>query len=294
MLTGIKRMPPLLLVIALAFAVVSCVQEEPAPQGEELTQEEIEQILADAATATAEVDTCKFDADMAVTINATGGEQIIEAKLAINTTGVIDKVNREMQTTMDMTQEAPGGVKTRIATEFYLVGEWAYAKLKVLNLVEQWGKTGLTEEMWNRLDMVGGQVELLTSPVEVNFLGSEDISGVPCYVLQLMPTTAALSSWLNQQQLSGVEKIDWVALNLDKIFKEWSYKCWIAKDSYLLVKLEADMLLEMSPDEVGASPEDFEEETINIALAMIVYDHNTPVAIVLPEAALEAPEMDIN
>jgi len=294
MLTGIKRMPPLLLVMALAFAVVSCVQEEPAPQGEEPTQEEIEQILANAATATTEVDTCKFDADMAVTIKAIGGEQPVEAKLAMDTTGVIDKANREMQTTTDMTQEAPGEVKMRMATEFYLVGEWAYAKLRLLNLLDQWGKTRLTEEMWDRLDMVGGQVELLTAPVEVNFLGSEDITGVPCYVLQLMPTTEALSNWLNQQQLSGIEKIDWVALNLDRIFKEWSYKCWIAKDSYLLVKLEADMLLEMTPDDVGASTGDFETETVNIALAMIVYDHNIPVAIVLPEAALGAPEMDIN
>jgi hypothetical protein len=294
MLTGIKRMPSLLLVMALSFTVVSCVQEEPAPQGEELTQEEIEQILADAATATAEVDTCRFDADMVVTIKAIGGEQPVEAKLAIDTTGAIDKANREMQTTTDMAQEATGGVKVRMATEFYLVGEWAYAKLNLFNLLDQWGKTRLTEEMWDKLDMVGAQVELLTAPLEVNYLGSEDITGVPCYVLQLMPTTEALSNWLNQQPLSSVEKIDWVALNLDKIFKEWSYKCWIAKDSYLLVKLEADMLLEMSPDDVGASPGDFENETVNIALAMIVYDHNTPVAIVLPEAALEAPEMDTN
>jgi len=294
MLTGIKRMPPLLLVMALAFAVVSCVQEEPAPEGEELSQEEIEQILANTATATAEVDTCKFDADMTVTIKATGGEQPLEGTLAMNTSGVVDKANREMQTTTDMTQEATGGVKVRMATEFYLAGEWVYAKMSLFNLLDQWGKTRLTEEMWNRLDMVGGQVELLTSPLEVNYLGSEDISGVPCYVMQLMPTTEALSNWLNQQQLSGTEKIEWVALNLNEIFKEWSYKCWIAKDSYLLVKLEADMLLEMSPNEVGASPGDFENETINIALAMIVYDHNTPVAIVLPEAALEAPEMDIN
>jgi len=294
MLTGIKRMPPFFLVMTLAFAAVSCVQEEPAPQGEELTQEEIEQILADAATATAEVETCRFDADMVITIKAIGGDQPVEVQLAMDTTGVVDKVNREMQTITNMTQEAPEGVKMRMATEFYLVGEWAYAKLNIFNLLDQWGKTRLTEEMWDKLDMVSGQIELLTAPVEVNFLGSEDINGVPCYVLQLMPTTEALSNWLNQQQLSGIEKIEWVALNLDEIFKEWLYKCWIAKDNHLLVKLEADMLLEMSPDDVGASAGDFEKETINITLAMIVYDHNTPVAIVLPEAALVAPEMDIN
>jgi len=287
-------MPLLFLILALAFALVGCAQEEPIQQGEELAQEEIEQLLADAAAATAEIDTCKFDANMTMTIKAIGGEQALGVTLTTDMTCAVDNANREMRMAMDATQEVPGEAKVKMATEFYVVGDWTYAKVKVLDILEQWGKMRLSEDVWDRLDMVSGQIELLTAPLEVNFFGSEDVNGTACYVLQLMPTAEALSDWLSQQGLSGIEKIEWLEVNLEEIFKEWSHKCWIAKGSSLLTKLEANMLLEMPPEYVGASEGDFEKETIEIDLVMRVYGHNEPVSIELPEEALEAPEMDIN
>ena len=50
-MTGIKRMPPLFLILALTFILIGCAQEEPVQQGEELTQEEIEQLPEEALEA---------------------------------------------------------------------------------------------------------------------------------------------------------------------------------------------------------------------------------------------------
>ena len=57
MSTTVKIIAALLLALALSTAILGCNGNEVAP--DQLTQEEIEQIVADAATANSAVDTLK-------------------------------------------------------------------------------------------------------------------------------------------------------------------------------------------------------------------------------------------
>jgi hypothetical protein len=145
--------------------------------------------------------------------------------------------------------------------------------------------------MWEMQNQIEPQIEMLRSAVEVNLLGSEDVNGTPCYVVEIIPSMEALSDLLAQQQTPGMEDLDFGGLNLTDLFEKMSIKYWVAKDSYLLMKSEINMLMDLSAEDVGATQRDFEKMTMDMNMEMILYDYNQAVSIELPQEALKAPKM---
>ena len=167
-----------------------------------------------------------------------------------------------------------------------------YMKLDMPVIGEQWMKMALTEEIWQSQSQVDPQIELLVSAAEVRLLGSENIRGVPCYVVEIVPEMGILGNLLTQQQgMTGMEGIDLGQLNLADLFKEMSVKVWIAEDSHFLAKSEINVLIEVSAGDVGGAEGDFEEITLDMTVGMELYDYNQGVSVELPEAALQAVEM---
>jgi hypothetical protein len=66
-----------------------------------------------------------------------------------------------------------------------------------------------------------------------------------------------------------------------------SFKQWIAEDGYLIMKSETHVVMEISPEDVGASVEEFKKISADQRAVMVFYDYNQPVSIVLPREALE-------
>lgn len=52
-----------------------------------------------------------------------------------------------------------------------------------------------------------------------------------------------------------------------------------------------DVVLEMLPEDVGATAEDFEKMTMDMKGPVKYYDYNKPVTIELPQEALNAQEI---
>jgi len=225
--------------------------------------------------------------DMLMAMEVIGGTEPGEMTMLTDFTSAVDNANKEMQMTMDTTMDIPGEAKQGIATELYIVDEWMYMKTDIPVIGGQWMKIRLTEEMWEAESQIGHQIALLETATEVDLLGSESVRGTACYVVEIVPSMEALGKLLSQQT-TGLENIDWEEL---KLFKETSIREWIAKDSYLLMKAEIHMLMEMRPEDVGATEEDFEKMTIDMNIQMEVYDYNKPVSIELPQEASGALEM---
>jgi hypothetical protein len=57
------------------------------------------------------------------------------------------------------------------------------------------------------------------------------------------------------------------------------------------VKAAMDVVLEMLPEDVGATAEDFEKMTMDMKGPVKYYDYNKPVTIELPQEALNAQEI---
>jgi uncharacterized protein YkvS len=75
------------------------------------------------------------------------------------------------------------------------------------------------------------------------------------------------------------------------MFKEFSYVTWIAKDSKLIKKMSAAMLMEIKAGQAGVTESDFDSMSMDIDLDMIMKNYNDPVSIVLPEEAKQAIEI---
>ena len=280
-MSAVKRILLLSMALILSFTLVGCGEGE-------LTQEEIDRIITNVTTA--QFDTVKLDMDMSMTMTVEGGSEPGEITMVGDGSGVMDMANREMKMTMNMTMGIPELGEQEMATEVYLVGDWMYTMVDIPEIGEQWVKMKFSEEMWQQQSQVEQQIELLKTAVEVDYLGSEAVSGTDCYVFEVVPSMEALGELLSQQT-SGVGGMDFGEFNLADLYKEMSVKEWIAKDSYRVMKAEVAMVLEMRPADVGATEADFEKMTMDINVGERLYDYNQPVSITLPPEALDAQEM---
>lgn len=279
----VKRILLLSLALILSFTLIGCA-------GGGLPQEEIDQIVTNAATAYVEVNTGKFDyTDLSMTIEWVGGSEPGTVTMVGDGAVVIDIANREMQMAMNMTMDIAEQGEQEMTTAMYVVDEWLYTMAEYAGEGEQWQKTELTEELWQQQSYIEQQIDFLKTAVEINYLGSEAVNGTDCYVLEVVPSMEALGN-LMAQQLQSLG-IDFSQVNLADLFKEMSVKEWIAKDTYWVMKAEVGALLEMHPEDLGYTEDDFEKMTIDTNTGLTFYDYNQPVDITLPPAALDAEEV---
>lgn len=289
MLTMIRKILLLSLALLLCFAFVGCAEKE-----ETLSSEQIDQIITEAVDALAEAETYKFDTDMSITMDVIGGTEPGRMSMGADGTGAIDSVNREMQMAMNMTMNVPGQSEQEMGMEIYIVGEWVYVKMSVPLMGEQWMKTKLTPEMWEMQKQVDQQIELLKTATEVKLVGSELVDGTDCYVFDIIPDVEKLAEFLAQQQ--GMQGMDLEDIeNLEELFEKTSMSIreWIAKDSSLLMRAQAHMLMEVTPEDVELTLEDFDRMTMDFSIDMTIRDYNQPITIELPPEALQAPEIPV-
>jgi len=283
MSTVVRKTFVALLALILSSAVISCGERE-------LTQEEIEKVVDKAIAANGEVDTLRFDMDMLMTTEVIAKGEKNEITIVTDGVGAIDKANRGMQFTMNITTDMPGKDE-QMSVELYAVGEWMYTKVDIPVIGEQWMKMRSTMDMWEAQSQIDQQIEFLQTATEVNLLGSEYISGTECYVVQLVVSAEAFDKLLSQQQIPGMEDVDLGDLDLTDVFKEVSVKEWIAKDGYLLMKSEIHVLLAFDSSELEVPEADFEKMNMDMNLEVRFYDYNQAVSIELPEEALKAQDI---
>ena len=253
----------------------------------ELTQEDLEQLVNDVLVANAEVETVRFDMNTTTKMEVIGGPQPDGATMVGEGTGAIDSANREMQLIMDMDIDVPGKEKQSMPMESYLVDDWMHIKVSVEEKGAQWMKMPLPDEMWDSQSAISQQIELLETAKEVNFMANEYVNGVDCYVVEMAPSTEALNKMLSQMQMPDIDGADFSQLSFADMINEMSFKQWIAKDGYLVMKSQTHVLMEMSPEDIGASAEEFQKITADQSAVMVFYDYNEPVSIKLPAEALD-------
>lgn len=278
------------IILALSLALVLSLAAFGCGEGE-ITQEEIEQFVADTVAASAEVNTVKFDMDMQMAMDVDAQDESIQMTMIADGNGAVDNTDQEMQMIMNMSMDIPELGKQDMAMDMYATGGWMYMKMAMPGLDEQWMKMPFAEEIWQSQNQFAQQIELLRTVREVSFLGSENVNGTDCYVVEIVPDMAALFDIMSQQQIAGLEGIDLTEFGMADMIKEMSVKIWIAKDSYLEMKSDIHMLMEMTAADLGAAEDELDKATIDITMTMICYDYNQPVSIELPEEVQQAIEI---
>ena len=269
-----------LILAFLASLLIGCAEKE-------LTQEEIEQLVTDVLIANAEVDTCKFDMHTLTTFEEIGGSNPGQGIMEGSGTGFIDSANRRMQMTLDLDINVPEKDKQSISMETSIIGGWMYITMDIPEAGEKQMKMEMPEGMWDSQSQIDQQIELLRTAKKVNFLYDGYLDGTNCYVVEVVPSEDVLGRFLSEMEMPEMEGLEPAEINLANLIKEISFEQWIAKDSQLIMKSNTQVLIEMRPEDIGASEGDFEKVTMNQTLEMKFYDYNEVVSIELPDEVVE-------
>lgn len=271
---SIRKITLILITFALIFTMLGCNEKK-------LTVQEINTIVSDTISSSEEVSALQFDIDLSMSVDVTGGQNPTNMDISATIAGAIDNTNEKMHATINATADVPG-TKQEIEMEYYIIDGWSYTKMGTL-----WNKEQIEMDQWTNQNQIFQQLESLKSTIDFTSIGSEKVNGVACYIFQLSPDMEEIFNWISQQG-GNLDELNLDNINLDQIFKDTSIKIWIAKDSSLLMKVELDAYIDISPEDVGANTDDFENITMDLTLSMNFHDYNESVTITLPAEAASA------
>ena len=275
-----KRIVAMALVLVMVMPVAACAIE---PSAQEIVDGVIE--------ALGEVTTYQFDMDMTMEMAGEAEGEAFEMTTVMGFSGVLDIEKRQMRADFSTRMTIPGEDEVDIETEMYLIDNMGYVMMDVPEMGATWMKSEVSEadweEMGEQIDQTESQIELLRT-AEVKVIGSETIGGIDCYLLQLTPDMAQL--WqivMQQQEIAGGGVPDIAGESIREMFRDFSVKQWVAKDTYFLAKAEIEMIVELTPGALGF-PEEEGEMTMDINITLLAGDYNEAVSIILPSGAEKA------
>lgn len=268
----------ILILAALLTVVTGCTDEE-------LTQEEIEHLVTDVLVTNAEIETCKFDMDTYTTIETIGGPDSGEGIMTGHGFGAIDSVNKRMQLVLNMDIDVSDQDIKTMSIESHVDGGWMYITMNLPEEEEKQMKMQMPDDMWDQQSQLEQQARLLRTAEEVVSLGTGNVNGTSCYLVEIVPDPDLLDEILSQIEMPEIEGVESLDIDFSELITEMSFKQWIAKDDLLILRSATQVSMELAPEDVGATVDDFEKISINQTSEMSFYDFNEAVSIEIPKVA---------
>jgi hypothetical protein len=274
-----KRVLTISLALVMVLSLAACTKEDEEEVGLPSAQEIVDGVIESLDN----IKTYQFDMDMTMERVVEVGGEVFEGTVVTDSSGALDVENRQMRMNIAMSMTMTGQDETESEMEMYVIGDMMYMLTEIPGMEPMWEKSEMPEEYWEQINQVESQTALLeTAQVEV--IGTERVGGIDCYVLQITPDLEQL--W--QIVMGGADAL--TEELLQQMFRSFSVKQWVAKDTNFLTKVEIDMAMELTPEAMG-SPEEEGIMTTDIAMTFLGYDYNQPVSIELPPEAEEAVEV---
>ena len=266
------------LALVMVLSLAACAKE---PSAQEIVDGVIESLD--------DIRTYQFDMDMTLDMAGEAEGEVFEGTMVMDSSGASDFENRQMSMDMTMSMAIAGQPEMEMAMEMYLIGDMMYMMMEIPEMEPMWIKSEMPEEYWEEMRQVEPQMELL-EVAQVEVIGSERVGGIDCYVLEVSPDLEQLWQIVMQQAeiAGGVPAV--AEEFLQEMFRSFSVKQWVAKDTYFMAKAEMDMAVELTPEAMGF-PEEEGVLTMDIAMVLLAYNYNQPVSIELPPEAEEAVEI---
>jgi outer membrane lipoprotein-sorting protein len=284
-----------IVILTMCFLVTAC--EEELPTSEEII-EKLVGVQADVKSYEMEGN---MDMKMVLDIpeeEMAGVPANVDVLVDIN--GAFDANDEEMMMAMDIDLGMAEEATIKMAAEFYLIDDWMYVMIDAPMMNPQWMKTEVSyseafEEMIS-MDFTQTQTEFLQSS-DIVVTGKETLDGIECYVLEVSPDMSKLWEILMQQsQLASgamaempVDEFEEIMDKIEDLVKDVSAKYWIAKDTYYIVKGEVAFNMVITPEAMG-EPDEEGSVTMDVTMAMKMFNYGQPVSIVLPPEAEDAVE----
>lgn len=250
-----------------------------------------EQALGTATTGLDKLNTYRYDMILNMNMDITGGEQAGALIMKTTSSGGINKPTKEMEFKMGISMEGAAlgdaGAQS-VSYDLYMLTEWAYMRLDIPGMGEQWMKTMISgiDKSFN-INMAEKQTAVLTDPTTVKYLRTETLNGVECYVLSIEPTMEEMAKWYNEQGSNQLAD----GVNYGDIIKSFSIICYITADTNLLAKMTMNMTMSFTAAQASVAAGSFDNMNVDVLMDMTIHDQNQPFAIILPDAAANATEV---
>ena len=264
---------------------------------ENLTQQQLQDILSVSLEYHDHLDTYKLMVISSVSTNVTGGLNPWQRSLHTSASGAKNLAEEQAQMTLDLSMIMQGmgqeGEEQSVIYDIYAKDNWIYVSMATLNMGSYWvrvKRSGEIEEFFS-FNAAEQQMKMLSSTTNIEYLRTEKLNGVDCYVLSISPNKNELATWLDEQD-TGYQNLDWQRVVDDaSTFQDFNLYCYLAKDSYLVMKMSMVMILELTPDQAGVESSSFDRIQISLNRDIVLYDHNIPYTLTLPADAFAAKEV---
>ena len=159
-----------------------------------------------------DIKTFQFDMEMTADMSGEAEGEVFDTTMTMGFNGVLDTENRQMRADISMSMEMPDEDEIEMEMAMYIIDDTGYVMMNIPEMGPTWMKSNVIETEWaeasgQAMGLTESQQELLESST-VKILGSEQMDGIECYVLELIPDMEQL--WLTimqQAQISGEETL---------------------------------------------------------------------------------------
>ena len=133
------------------------------------------------------------------------------------------------------------------------------------------------DRLWNDLNLLGQQIELLSSAEEIDLNQDERLNGIDTYVLDIKPDWQVFTDWISgRPPWQGPDRY-----NFPELIRVLSFQLWVSEETYFIVKSEIRI-------DYGIISADSSNVTEHFLSEIHFNEYNKPVEIKLPEDALDA------
>ena len=225
----------------------------------------------------------------------------------------VDVTNQQQYLSMNI-QETPNYQDYMF--QQYLIGGYSYYSQNspvVGGVTNPWTKTKIDElnnVIWPNFAQVNPLIELVKTSADVSLIGTEQINGIDCNIIQINPSAEAATDWvLSQGGFPGPSLGWWWGTSLERVkqidvkaYQNGSVKLWIDEDNYLIYKVEISINLDAEPGNIVRSDtglyfQDGQGNSTDVGFEKILRDfsgewefsdYNQSIQIQLPQEALNA------
>ncbi len=261
----------------------------------EVSDSRLDKIVREVVQANAAIETTAFDLTLDSIMEVQGDSDVSEVKVTGVGSGVVDSANETMHMTMTMVTAVPGQDAIELPVEYYIVDGWMYMSMEVPGQSVQWMKMQMPDGMWEEQSQIQQQIDLIRDAEELTHLGMQEVNGVQCHVVKIVPDMASVQQMVSQAQgqMSGLEGLDLSTMDPGQMIQSMSMTQYIAEESLLFMKTVQHMQLVITSDQMGMPEGEFERITEEISTTMVFRDFNEAATIQLPQGALAATRIGL-
>lgn len=249
-------------------------------------------IISRSVSAMANLASYQYAVNMTLKLTGTLKGQPQNVSVTATGDGTNDIADKKVQVNLNAAIQTSGQGSMTVPVTFYMVDGWQYVQITLPLGGSQWYKSKIDMTSLDGLDQASQALQMLKTAVKVTVTGTENVDGVPCYILQISPDLTVLSQWIKSfEGTAGAAGQQLPNIDLSKLVKNLSFTADVAQDNYLLKKVDVAGTVAATAADMGSSAQAGDNLSLDFSQSVKMTQFNQPVVIILPPEAQNAKEI---